>query len=144
MPTAPRRRSRRSPFHRARRLALLPALLRERILVIDGAMGTLIQRHDLDEARFRGAALADHHRDVRGDNDLLSLTQPDLIRGLHADYLAAGADIIETDTFTATRISQADYGLAGQAAAMNEAAARLARSAADVAEAADPSRPRYV
>ncbi|TAM59965.1 MAG: methionine synthase, partial [Chloroflexota bacterium] len=135
---------RQPPFDRASRLALLPELLGQRILVIDGAMGTLIQRHELDEARFRGAGFADHHRDLRGDNDLLSLTQPDLIRGLHADYLAAGADIIETNTFTATRVSQADYGLAERAAEMNEAAARLARAAADAAEAADPSRPRYV
>ncbi len=132
-----------SPFVRESRLERLPGLLRERILVLDGAMGTLLQRHGFTEAEFRGARLADHDRDVRGDNDLLCLTQPDTIRDAHRAYLAAGADIISTNSFTATRIAQADYNLGHLAREINEAAARLAREAADEAEARD-NRPRYV
>ncbi|HSL33534.1 MAG TPA: methionine synthase, partial [Candidatus Limnocylindrales bacterium] len=121
------------------------------ILVIDGAMGTLIQSYQLDEAGFRGegaengeARLRDHPRDLRGDNDLLSLTQPAIVRAIHDAYLDAGADIIETNTFTATRIAQADYGLEAYVREMNAAAARIAREAADAAEAAEPGRPRFV
>src|SRR5262245_60020383 len=110
---------------RQARVALLPALLRERILVLDGAMGTLIQRHEFDEAGFRGERFADHDRDLKGDSDLLSLTQPDAIRDIHRAYLAAGADIVSTNSFTATRIAQADYGLSHVAYELNEAAARL-------------------
>ena len=132
-----------TPFTRASRLELLPGLLRERILVLDGAMGTMLQRHRLSEADFRGERFADHPRDVRGDNDLLCLTRPDVVRDVHAAYLAAGADIVSTNSFTATRIAQADYGLAHVARELNEAAARLAREAADEAEAGD-GRPRYV
>src|SRR4051794_22958879 len=128
---------------RQERLARLPSLLRERILVLDGAMGTLLQRHRFSEADFRGTRFADHHRDVRGDSDLLSLTQPDAVRDVHRAYLAAGADIVSTNSFTATRVAQADYDLGGVAREMNEAAARLAREAADEAEAAD-GRPRFV
>jgi 5-methyltetrahydrofolate--homocysteine methyltransferase len=122
--------------------AALPALLQQRIAVIDGAMGTMIQRHRLTEADFRGARLAEHGKDLKGNNDLLVLTRPDIIRDIHAQYLAAGADIIETNTFGATSIAQEDYGLAHLAREMNVAAARLAREAADAA--ATPVQPRFV
>src|SRR5689334_19725307 len=128
---------------RQERLSRLPSLLRERILVLGGAMGTLLQRHGFTEADWRGTRLAGHDRDVRGDSDLLSLTQPDAIRDVHRAYLAAGADIVSTNSFTATRVSQADYGLSHLAREMNETAARLARDAADEFEAAD-GRPRFV
>ncbi len=131
------------PFTRERRRPLLDTAAAERILVLDGAMGTLIQQYALSEAEFRGERFAGHGRDLRGDNDLLSLTRPDIISAIHAAYLDAGADVIETNTFNATAISQADYGLAGLAREMNVAAARLARAAADAAEARD-GRPRWV
>ena len=124
------------------RAAALPSLLRERIVVIDGAMGTMIQRHRLGEADFRGERLADHPTDLKGNNDLLVLTRPEIVRDIHAAYLAAGADIVETNTFGATSIAQADYGLAHLAREMNVAAARLARQAVDAA--ATPERPRFV
>ena len=92
---------------------------RDRILVLDGAMGTMIQRHGLSEADFRGERFANHPHDLRGDNDLLVLTRPDVIRGVHDAYLAAGADIIETNTFNSTAISQADYGLEALAYELN-------------------------
>ena len=129
---------------REERLLLLRPLLRERILVLDGATGTLIQRYGLTEADFRGLRFRDHHCDLRGDNDLLCLTRPDVVRAVHDAYLAAGADIISTDTFTATRIAQADYGLEGVAYEMHVEAARIARAAADAAEAREPNRPRFV
>ncbi|MEA2026105.1 MAG: methionine synthase, partial [Chloroflexota bacterium] len=121
----------------------LPGVLRERILVLNGATGTLLQGHALDEASFRGERFADHPRDLKGANDLLSLTQPDIVRDMHVRYLAAGADIITTNTFNATRISMADYGLEPWVAEMNHESARLAREACDAAEAADGT-PRYV
>jgi 5-methyltetrahydrofolate--homocysteine methyltransferase len=120
----------------------LVALLRQRIVIIDGAMGTMIQRHKLGEADFRGARFADHPTDLKGNNDLLVLTRPDIILDIHAQYLAAGADLIETNTFGATCIAQADYGLAHLAREMNVAAARLARQAVDAV--ATPERPRFV
>jgi 5-methyltetrahydrofolate--homocysteine methyltransferase len=126
------------------RISLLAGTLARRILVLDGAMGTLLQRHRLAEADFRGARFADHPRDVIGALDLLTLTQPDVVRTAHAAYLAAGADILTTDTFTATRIAMADYGLEAWVPEMNREAARLARAAADDAEADDPERPRFV
>lgn len=129
---------------RAERLAKLPEIARERILVIDGAMGTMIQRHKLEEADYRGERFKDWPRDVKGNNDLLSLTQPHIIQEIHTQYLAAGADIIETNTFNSTSISLEDYGMAALAYELNKAGAALARAAADEAEAADPSRPRYV
>jgi 5-methyltetrahydrofolate--homocysteine methyltransferase len=132
------------PFTRATRLARLDELLRERIVVLDGAMGTLIQSYGLDETDFRGERFADHGRDLRGDNELLTLVRPDIILAIHAAYLDAGADIIETNTFTANRIAQADYGLTEVVREMNHEAARLARQAADAAEAGQPGRPRYV
>jgi 5-methyltetrahydrofolate--homocysteine methyltransferase len=134
----------RSPARLAR-LARLESELAHRILVLDGAMGTLLQGHRFGEADFRGARFAGHASDLRGDNDLLCLTQPDAVREVHAAYLAAGADILSTNSFTATRIAQADYGLEPDVVVeMNVAAARLAREAADAAERADPNRPRYV
>jgi 5-methyltetrahydrofolate--homocysteine methyltransferase len=133
-----------TPFTRESRFARFEALLRRRILVLDGAMGTMIQTYQLSEAEFRGDRLKDHPSDLRGDNELLSLTQPDIIKAIHEAYLDAGADIIETNTFNANRVSQADYGLSHIAREMNEAAARIARAAADSREAAEPDRPRFV
>jgi 5-methyltetrahydrofolate--homocysteine methyltransferase len=135
-----------APRTREERAALLRPLIAQRILVIDGAMGTLIQSYQLDEAGFRGSdpRFADHPKDLRGDNDLLSLTQPGIVRAIHDAYLDAGADIIETNTFTATRIAQADYGLEGHVREMNAAAARIAREAADAREVTEPDRPRFV
>jgi 5-methyltetrahydrofolate--homocysteine methyltransferase len=129
---------------REERLKLLPHLARTRILVIDGAMGTMIQRHALSEADYRGERFKDWPCDVQGNNDLLNLTRPDLIRAIHADYLEAGADIIETNTFNSTRISLADYQMESLARTLNEQGARLAREAADAAEAREPGRPRFV
>ena len=120
----------------------LSAALRERILVIDGAMGTLIQGHQLGEEDYRGERYADDGHDLRGDSDVLSLTQPDIIRDIHRAYLAAGADIVCTNTFTASSISQADYGLEGECYELNRVAAALAREAAD--EHATDERPRWV
>jgi len=122
----------------------LENLLRSRILVLDGAMGTMIQRQKLSEADFRGEAFADHPRDLEGCNDLLSLTRPDVILGIHRAYLEAGADIIETNTFNATAISLADYGVEGETRAINAAAARLAREAAAEMTRRTPDRPRFV
>ncbi len=124
--------------------AALPALLAQRILVIDGAMGTMIQRYKLGEAAYRGARFADHPKDLKGNNELLQLTRPDVLREIHAAYLAAGADILETNTFGATSIAQDDYGLGRFAREMNVAAARIAREAADAASADTPQRPRFV
>jgi 5-methyltetrahydrofolate--homocysteine methyltransferase len=124
------------------RNARLPELLRERILVLDGAMGTLIQSHQLTEADFRGQRFADHPRDLRGENDLLVLTQPEIIAGIHRQYLDAGADIISTNTFNGNAISLADYELQPYAEEMNRAAAEIARRVADEYETAD--RPRFV
>ena len=120
----------------------LPALLQQRILVLDGAMGTMIQRYKLGEADFRNAALASHPKDLKGNNDLLVLTRPDVIREIHEGYLAAGADIIETNTFGATTVAQEDYDLAPLAREMNVVAARLAREACD--KFSTPDKPRFV
>jgi 5-methyltetrahydrofolate--homocysteine methyltransferase len=120
----------------------LNELLTRRILVLDGAMGTMIQGHELEEADFRGERFADWERDLQGNNDLLSLTRPGLIRDIHRQYLAAGADIVETNTFNATAISQADYGLESIVYELNVAAARLAREAAD--EFSTGRQPRFV
>lgn len=114
----------------------------ERILVLDGAMGTMIQAEKPDEATYRGARFAGHGQDVAGNNELLTLSQPDMIRRIHTAFLEAGADILSTNTFSANRISQADYGLEEISLELNEAAARLAREAA--AAAATPGRPRWV
>ncbi len=122
----------------------LSALAAERILVLDGAMGTAIQTLRLSEEDFRGERFADWATDLRGNNDLLVLTQPDAIEAFHTEYLDAGADIVESNTFASTSIAQADYGLEGFAYELNHEGARLARRAADRATAADPSRPRFV
>ncbi|WBA08916.1 methionine synthase [Salinivibrio kushneri] len=118
--------------------------LRERILVIDGGMGTMIQGLGLNEADYRGARFKDWHCDVKGNNDLLVLTQPDKIAALHSDYLAAGADIIETNTFNATQIAMADYDMQALSAEINLVAARLAREVADAWTAKTPDKPRFV
>ncbi len=123
------------------RAAALPELLRQRIVVLDGAMGTMIQRYKLGEADFRGARFKDHRKDLKGNNDLLQLTRPDVIREIHEQYLAAGADIVETNTFGATSVAQEDYGLAHVARELNVAAARLAREACD--QFSTPDKPRF-
>lgn len=129
---------------RDERIKRLYEAVKERILILDGAMGTMIQRHKLDEDGYRGERFKDFDRDLKGNNDLLVLTQPDIIRDIHSAYLEAGADIIGTNTFNAQAISQADYGLEDLSYEMNVAAAKLAREAADEWEAKTPDRPRYV
>jgi 5-methyltetrahydrofolate--homocysteine methyltransferase len=124
--------------------ALIRAIAADRILVLDGAMGTMIQTLRLSEAEFRGPRFADWPRDVRGNNDLLNLTRPDAIRDFHLAYLRAGADIVETNTFTSTSIAQADYGMEGLAFELNQEGARLAREACDAAAGETPERPRFV
>lgn len=118
--------------------------LAKRILVIDGAMGTMIQRHKLTEADYRGERFKDWHTDVKGNNDLLCITQPDIIIGIHKLYLEAGADIVETNTFSSTVIAMADYDMQSLAYELNVAAAKCARKAADAYTAKDPTKPRYV
>jgi 5-methyltetrahydrofolate--homocysteine methyltransferase len=152
------------PWLNPTRVAALEAALARRILVIDGAMGTMIQRYDLQESDYRGerfaqgydhAAVADHahaagcgcghaHRDQKGNNDLLSLTRPEVIAEIHRGYLDAGADLLETNTFNSTSISLEDYGLQHLARELNEAGARLARAACDAAETVDASKLRFV
>ena len=122
----------------------LAKLLAQRVLVLDGAMGTMIQRHSLQEADYRGERFAAHAHDVKGNNDLLLLTRPDVIRSIHAEYLAAGADILETNTFNATAISQADYRLEAIVYELNFAGARLAREVCDEFTAQTPAKPRFV
>jgi len=122
--------------------ARLRDLLARRILILDGAMGTMIQRHQLTEADFRGARFADHPVDVRGNNELLVFTRPDVIGAIHEEYLAAGADLLETNTFGASRIAQEDYKLAEVAYEMNVAAAKIARAACD--KFSTQERPRFV
>ncbi|MGQ0553593.1 MAG: methionine synthase [Planctomycetota bacterium] len=122
----------------------LEQLMSERILVLDGAMGSMIQRYPLEEADFRGTRFAKHARDLKGDNDLLALTRPDIVTEIHEAYLAAGADLLETNTFNATAIAQADYGLESIVRELNREAARLARGAADRWSARTPDRPRFV
>lgn len=118
--------------------------LKNRILLLDGAMGTMIQAHKFEEADFRGERFADWESDLKGNNDLLSLTQPDAILDIHRDYLAAGANVIETNTFNANAVSMADYGMESLCAELNKASAKLARQAVDDAMQADPATPRFV
>ena len=151
------------PWLNPERVARLEAALAERILVIDGAMGTMIQRHELQEADYRGERFAagydalfapDGHahgtgcgcegHDQRGNNDLLTLSRPGLVRDIHAAYLAAGADLVETNTFNSTSVSLADYRLQHLVGELNREAARLARTACDEAEALDARKPRFV
>jgi 5-methyltetrahydrofolate--homocysteine methyltransferase len=129
---------------RAARLALLDPLLAQRVLLLDGGMGTMIQGYQLTESDFRGSRFADWPTDLRGNNDLLILTQPDLIQGLHAAYFAAGADIVETNTFSSQAISLADYGMEALAYELSFEGARLARQVADAFEHDDPTRPRFI
>jgi len=126
------------------RTELLKAQLEKRILILDGAMGTMIQSYQLDEAGYRGERFKDHPYDLKGDNDLLSLTQPKIIADIHAAYLQAGADIISTNTFNATAISQADYHMEAAVYEINRESARLAREAADAMTASTPDKPRFV
>jgi 5-methyltetrahydrofolate--homocysteine methyltransferase len=143
------------PWLHPERVALLETALRERILILDGGMGTMLQGHELDEAGFRGERFEHGHDsahehdhpgscDLKGNNDLLTLTKPEIIRGVHTAYLEAGADLVETNTFNSTRISQADYHLEHLAYELNREGARLARAACDAVEAKTPERPRFV
>lgn len=118
--------------------------LKERIMVIDGAMGTMIQRYKLGEVEYRGERFKDWKSDVKGNSDLLNITQPQIIQAIHKEYLEAGADIIETNTFTSTVIAQADYEMQSLASEMNKAGAACARKAADEYTAKDPNKPRFV
>jgi 5-methyltetrahydrofolate--homocysteine methyltransferase len=131
---------------RAARIAALHEALKRRILVLDGAMGTMIQRYQpaLTEKDFRGERFAAHDRDLKGDNDVLNITRPDVIGAIHRAYLEAGADIIETNTFSGTRIAQADYALEEAARDINVTGARLARAAADDYTRKTPDQPRWV
>jgi len=127
------------PYTRGGRL---PEILAQRIVILDGAMGTMIQRYKLTEADFRGERFKDHPKDLKGNNDLLQLTRPDVIREIHEQYLAAGADILETNTFGATTVAQDDYGLGAVARELNVAAAKLAREACDKFSTFE--KPRFV
>ena len=142
------------PWLHPDRVARLHAALARRILVIDGAMGTLIQRQGLEEADYRGERFAEGYdsgrerpaaggHDLKGNNDLLSLTRPDVIAGIHAAYLDAGADMVETNTFNSTAVSQADYGLEHLVHELNFEAAKIARASCDAAEARTPDKPRF-
>ncbi len=127
------------PYTRAQQL---PEILKHRLVILDGAMGTMIQQLKLGEAQFRGERFKDFHKDVKGNNELLSLTQPKLIADIHEKYLAAGADLIETNPFGATSVAQADYDMQDLAREMNVASARLARAACD--KYSTPDKPRFV
>ena len=129
---------------RTTRLEQLQQALKERIVILDGGMGTMIQNLQLDESAFRGDRFKDYDQEVQGNNDLLNLTQPALMKNIHADYLDAGADIIETNTFNSTQLSQADYGLEEIARELNVASAKLARDIADEFTAKNPNKPRFV
>lgn len=144
------------PWLQPERVAQLNDALVQRILIIDGAMGTMLQAHELDEHGYRGSRFADGHdalqahdhaagcaHDLKGNNDLLSLSQPDLIRDVHLEYLRAGADMVETNTFNSTSISQADYGLQHLVRELNREGARLARAACAQIESKSPDRPRF-
>ncbi len=122
----------------------IQACLKERILIIDGAMGTMIQQHKLEEKDYRGTRFSNWHTDVKGNNDLLSITQPEIIIGIHKEYLEAGADIIETNTFSSTSIAQADYDMQSLAYELNIASATCARKAADEYTQRNPDKPRFV
>ena len=129
-------------YSRYTRAQALPGILAKRIVVLDGAMGTMTQRFKLTEADYRGARFKSHHKDVKNNGDLLSLTRPDVVRDIHEAYLAAGADLIETNTFGATSVAQEDYDLAPLAREMNIASAKIARAACD--KYSTPDKPRFV
>ena len=126
------------------KLQELQRLLRERIVVLDGAMGTMIQSHKLDEAAYRGERFKSWHKDLKGLNDLLNLTQPDVVEEIHRSYFEAGADIVETNTFNAQAISLADYGLETLGYALSKAGAECARRAADHVMRSKPGRICFV
>ena len=125
-------------------LGQLRDLLNQRILIMDGAMGTVVQGYELSEREYRGDRFANHEFDLQGNNDLITLTQPQILQQIHRDFLAAGADIIETNTFTANTPSQADYGLEEYVLEINHRAAEIARSVANEFTTRDPERPRFV
>lgn len=127
-----------------RRMNKLQKIAQERILVLDGAMGTMIQRHQLEEGDFRDERLKNHPSDLKGNNDLLSITRPDLIKDIHAAYFEAGADIVETNTFSGTSIAQADYGLGELVYELNFRGARLAKEAAGEFTSKESDKPRFV
>jgi 5-methyltetrahydrofolate--homocysteine methyltransferase len=129
---------------RQNRTELLLQAVNSRILILDGAMGTMIQRYTLTEEDFRTPALKDHPKSLKGNNDLLSLSRPDIIRAIHLEYLKAGSDIIETNTFSGTTIAQEDYGLPHLAYAINFESAKLAREVADAYSQTTPGKPRFV
>jgi 5-methyltetrahydrofolate--homocysteine methyltransferase len=129
---------------RNHRIDALKSAIQQRILILDGGMGTMIQGYKLQEADYRGKRFADYHMDIAGNNDLLSITQPGIIRDIHTAYLEAGADIIETNTFNGTRVSMADYDMEDLAHEINLASARVAREAADSVTAKNPDKPRFV
>ncbi|MES9926653.1 MAG: homocysteine S-methyltransferase family protein, partial [Candidatus Thiodiazotropha sp. 6PDIVS] len=120
----------------------IESLLHQRILILDGAMGTMIQRHNLSEADYRGDRFKNWPCDLKGNNDLLTLSQPEIIQNIHQEYLEAGADILETNTFGANSVSMADYDMSSLAYEMSEAGAKLARAAAD--KYTTPDKPRFV
>ena len=130
------------PFHASE--AALRELFARRIAILDGAMGTMIQRHPLTEEDFKGERFKGHDRDLKGNNDLLSITRPDVIKGIHRAYFDAGSDIVETNTFSSTTISQADYGLESAVREINLAGALVAREAAEECMAANPGRRLFV
>ena len=129
------------PTHR---IAQLTQALKDRILIIDGAMGSLIQSYKLEEMDYRGSRFAEFHKDLKGNNDLLTLTRPDVIREIHQAYLDSGADVIETNTFNSTAVAQDDYELGEIAEELNRAGAALAREVCDAETAKNPDKPRFV
>ena len=129
---------------RKQRLEAFHAALKDRILILDGAMGTMIQSLKLTEIDYRGEQFSNFHKDLKGNNDLLSITQPHLIENIHTAYLEAGADIIETNTFNANRTSMSDYELEDFASEINRQAGTIARQAADAITAMTPDKPRFV
>ena len=126
------------------RIAALKEALAKRILVIDGAMGSMIQTYNLQETDYRGERFANYATDLKGNNDLLCLTKPEVIKEIHRAYLDAGSDILETNTFNGTRVAQGDYSLESVAAEINLAGAKLAREVADQYTAEKPDQPRFV
>lgn len=130
------------PFHASE--AALRELFARRIAILDGAMGTMIQRHPLTEEDFKGERFKGHGHDLKGNNDLLSITRPEIIKGIHRAYFDAGSDIVETNTFSSTTISQADYGLESAVREINLAGAKVAREAAEECMAANPGRRLFV
>ena len=125
-------------------MANIREILKERILVLDGAMGTMIQRHKLEEEDFRKGWFEDHESPLKGNNDLLSLTRPEIIKEIHAQYFAAGADIVETNTFSGTTIAQADYSLEKYVYDINFESAKIAREVAEEFTLKEPNKPRFV